>query len=74
MTSDIPIRQQAEAVECCHLEWKDMVERLERLPIGKGGVDPASLALKHQLVEALRIAAVNMKRWADKVEAREAAE
>lgn len=68
------IRQQALAVECAHLEWKDMVDRLARLPIGKGGVDPASLELKRQRVEALRLAAGNLHRWADRVEAREAAE
>lgn len=72
--SDITIRQQANAVECCHLEWRNTVDRLASLPIGKGGIDEASLKLKRERVEALRLAAGNLHRWADKVESREAAE
>lgn len=68
------IREQANAVECCHLEWRNDVDRLASLPVGKGGIDAAALKLKRARVEALRLAAANMHRWADKVEGREAAE
>ncbi|MFG1461768.1 hypothetical protein V5F77_02630 [Xanthobacter sp. DSM 24535] len=61
MSEPIILQQQASAVECCFLEWRNSVERLEKLPVGRGGVDPAALKLKRMRVKELEAAASTLR-------------
>lgn len=71
----ISYRHQAEAVKVTALEWAAGIYRYESLPIGKGGIDPASLELKRMRLEALQAATRTLFSVADKDdEQREAAE
>ncbi|MFG1410309.1 hypothetical protein V5G24_04270 [Xanthobacter sp. VTT E-85241] len=66
MSDPITLQQQDAAVECSFLEWRNSVERLEALPIGKGGVDPAALKLKRVRVIALEAASATLQQLAQK--------
>lgn len=68
------IREQATELHCTYLERRNMLERQESLPVGRGGLDPAEIRRKRMRLEALQEAAENMGKWADKVDAREDAE
>lgn len=67
------LRHQAEAVEVTMLEYRASVERYASLPVGRGGVDIASLKLKRMRVEALDAAQQTLHRLADRADARRAA-
>ena len=72
--TNISYRHQAEAVEVTWMEYRDHVQRLEQLPIGKGGIDPAAIKLKRMRLEVLEAAARSLYRAAEKAEERRIAE
>lgn len=69
----ISLRHQAEAVEVTMMEHRASIERYASLPVGKGGIDEASMKLKRMKLEALDAAQQTLHRLADRADARRAA-
>lgn len=69
----ISYRHQAEAVEVTMMEHRASIERYEKLPVGKGGIDEAAIKLKRMRLEALDAAQRTLHVIADRDEARRAA-
>lgn len=66
------LRHQAEAVQVTMMEYRASVERYASLPVGKGGIDEASLTLKRMRVDALDAAQQTLHHLADRADARRA--